>query len=545
MVSNALRESIKNNPHLGTYLKKYKEGTGRVPEFLVQLSRDLKDLDTLNILYPVGDPIFIHVFTDSDGTTKYNAIEPMLKKNDKEKYKIILEKILELAPQEKAPETDEELAIIMTKLFDRAITITEDEEEGQVSRFSKPTKINLTREQYNKIGYYLHRNIVGSSTIEPLIKDPYIEDIHSIGTSEIHIIHKIFDMIATNLKFESSYNLSKYLRSMAERIGRPVSDAHPISDGALPDGSRINIIYSDDVSRRGGSFTIRKFSSTPISIVQLVKWGTLSADVAGYLWTCLENGQSIFVCGETASGKTTALNAMLPFIQPSQKIFTAEDTAEVLPPHEIWQQLITRDEGPEDTRVDLFTLLKAALRSRPNYIIVGEIRGKEGAVAFQAMQTGHPCIATFHASSVKKMIQRFTGDPINVPVTFIDNLNICLIQQAVYRQGKFLRRCTAVEELEGYFEEAGGVLTRAVFQWDSRTDRHIFRGLNNSYILEQKIAEKLGYGDKRQIYEDVLLRSRIISRMAELDITDYWQVVNIFRDFYNKGGVASLPFSVT
>ena len=384
-----------------------------------------------------------------------------------------------------------------------------------------------------------------AGTIEPLIRDPYIEDIHSIGTTNIHIIHKIFDMIETNLKFESNLSLSKYLRIMAERIGRPVSDAHPISDGALPDGSRINIIYSDDVSRRGGSFTIRKFSATPISIVQLVKWGTITAEIAGYLWTCLENGQSIFVCGETASGKTTALNAMLPFIQPQQKIFTAEDTAEVLPPHEIWQQLITREEGPEETRVDLFALLKAALRSRPNYIIVGEIRGKEGSVAFQAMQTGHPCMATFHASSVKKMIQRFTGDPINVPVTFIDNLNICMIQQAVYQGGKFLRRCTAIEELEGYFEEAGGVLTRAVFQWEPRSDKHIFRGLNNSYILENKIAAKLGYEDKRQIYEDVLLRARIITRMSELGIVDYWQVVNILRDFYNKGGVSSLPFSVT
>ncbi|MDY6931912.1 MAG: ATPase, T2SS/T4P/T4SS family, partial [Halobacteriota archaeon] len=188
-------------------------------------------------------------------------------------------------------------------------------------------------------------------------------------------------------------------------------------------------------------------------------------------------------------------------------------------------------------------LLKAALRSRPNYIIVGEIRGAEGAVAFQAMQTGHPVIATFHASAVKKMIQRFTGDPINVPVTFIDNLNICLIQQAVYQGGKFLRRCTAIEELEGYFEEAGGVLTRAVFQWDSRTDKHIFRGLNNSFILEEKIAAKLGYEDKRMIYDDVLLRAKIISKMAELDIVDYYQVNDLIKTFYRKGKDA-LPFRV-
>lgn len=540
MVSNALKESIKNNPHLGVYLKKYKEEAGKLPEFQVQLSRDLKSDDVLNLLYPVGDPIFIHVFTKPDGANKYNAIQPQMDEDIHKKYDIVLEKILEKAPQEEPPETTDMLARVMSKLLDESVSIGEE----QKSKRSKLSKVGMAKDEYDIISYYLHRNIVGSGTIEPLIRDPYIEDIHSIGIKNIHIIHKIFDMIETNLKFESGAYLSKYLRIMAERIGRPVSDAHPISDGALPDGSRINIIYSDDVSRKGGSFTIRKFSSTPISIVQLVKWNTLSVETAGYLWTCLENGQNIFVCGETASGKTTALNALLPFVQPQQKIFTAEDTAEVLPPHEIWQQLITRDEGPEDSRVDLFDLLKAALRSRPDYIIVGEIRGKEGSVAFQAMQTGHSCMATFHASSVKKMIQRFSGDPINVPITFIDNLNICMILQAVYRGGKFLRRCTAIEELEGYYEEAGGVLTRAVFQWDSRNDKHLFRGLNNSFLLEDRIAEKLGYEDKRQIYEDVLLRSKIISRMVELDIVDYWQVVNILRDFYNKGGVASLPFSI-
>jgi flagellar protein FlaI len=191
----------------------------------------------------------------------------------------------------------------------------------------------------------------------------------------------------------------------------------------------------------------------------------------------------------------------------------------------------------------MFDLLRAALRSRPNYIIVGEIRGREGAVAFQAMQTGHPVLATFHASSVRKMIQRFTGDPINVPVTFIDNLNVVFIQQAVYRKGKFLRRCTSVEEIEGYFEEAGGVVTRAVFQWDSIDDVHIFRGMNNSYILENKIAERAGYEDKREIYDDLLLRAKILDEMVNREIFDYNQVNKIIRDFYDRG-LEGIPFPI-
>jgi flagellar protein FlaI len=337
--------------------------------------------------------------------------------------------------------------------------------------------------------------------------------------------------------------LDDYLRGMGERMGRPVSESRPIVDAVLPDGSRINLIYSDDVSQRGASFTIRKFSDTPTSITQICKWGTMSTSVAAYLWICLQNGMSVFVCGETASGKTTSLNGILSFIKPKEKVFTAEDTPEVRPPQPLWQQLVTRSSGPVEGRVEMFDLLKAALRSRPNYIIVGEIRGAEGAVAFQAMQTGHPCIATFHASSVQKMIQRFTSDPINVPATFMDNLNVCMIQMAVYNKGRMLRRVLAIEEIEGYNDQAGGVLTRRVFNWDPVKDVHNFRGRNNSYILEQKIAEKAGYADKREIYKELDLRTRILDRMIQLGIYDYYEVNRIIARF-NEEGVASLPFKL-
>jgi len=244
---------------------------------------------------------------------------------------------------------------------------------------------------------------------------------------------------------------------------------------------------------------------------------------------------SVFVCGETASGKTTTLNSIIPFIKPDAKIYTAEDTPEVVVPHKNWQRLTTRERGPEESRVTLFDLLKAALRSRPNYIIVGEIRGAEGAIAFQAMQTGHPVMSTFHAGDIKKMIQRFTGSPINIPVTFIDNLNIALFQQAVYVRGRFLRRVLNVVEIEGYYEELGGVATRNVFEWDAVSDRHIFRGMNNSYILERKIAEVAGYEDPKEIYNELFLRARIIERMAELGITGYWEVYKEIKAFYERG----------
>jgi flagellar protein FlaI len=543
-----LRIACEKNPHLQQYLDSLPEQGISPPDFEIQLSRSMSDIDYPNILYPVGDPIFIHIQGDAEkGIVKYFTIEPWLSESELEKYDTIMDAILEKAPQEPVPANEAELEKMIIKLLDQSITISENETEAK-SSFIKSlikieAKVKLTQLEYDKILYYINRNIIGSGPIEPVIRDPYLEDIHSIGVNGVHIVHKIFDMLQTNITFGSKNRLDDWLRSMSERIGRPVSESHPISDGALPDGSRINIIYSDDVSRRGSSFTMRKFSEVPVSIIQLINWGALDVNMAAYLWMCMENGQSIFFSGETASGKTTMLNACLPFINRKHKIYSAEDTAEVQPPHAVWQQLITREQGPPESHVDTFTLLKAALRSRPNYIIVGEIRGAEGSVAFQGMQTGHPVLATFHASAVKKMIQRLIGDPINIPVTFIDNLNVAMILQAVYRKGKFLRRCISIEEIEGYYEEAGGVVTRAVFQWDAGTDKHHFRGLNNSFILESKIADKLGYEDKREIYEDVFLRAKILARMQEEEIEDYYEVLKIIWDYQEKG-MDGLPFPI-
>ncbi len=485
--------AMKRNMHLKKYVYKIKKEYKKAPDFRATVSRDLKEMMYPNIIYPVGDPLFVHIFETPKRRREYIVIEPKIETGDERKrYDEVQDRVLELAPYHDSPKTEEEFKKLIGKLMDESTEVTQTRGTAQKKkRFNLlQRKFQLEKDERDKFLYMIKRDIIGVGVLESLIRDPYIEDIHVIGPENVSLIHKIFDTLPTNLTFDNDIYLMDYLKNMGERIGRPVSEGSPIVDGSLPDGSRINIIYSNDVSRKGSSFTIRKFSDTPISIVQLVNWNTLSSEEAAYFWICLEHGMSVFVCGETASGKTTTLNGILPFIKPKSKIYTAEDTAEVLPPHDIWQQLITREKGPEEGRVTLFELLKAALRSRPNYIIVGEIRGAEGAIAFQAMQTGHPVISTFHASSVKKMIQRFTGTPINVPVTFIDNLNVVLIQQAVYRKGKFLRRVTSVEEIEGYFTEIGGVATRSVFEWDSVTDKAISWRRRSRRLRGLKIQER-------------------------------------------------------
>jgi flagellar protein FlaI len=375
------------------------------------------------------------------------------------------------------------------------------------------------------------------------MRDPANEDIHVIGRSECHVDHGVYGMLETTVEWQSEEAFDQWLRNMGERMGDPVSDSDPIVDSTLPDGSRLNLIYSDDVSLKGPSLTIRQGDEIPLSVFQITKWMTLSPELAAYLWLCLENEQTVFVVGETASGKTTTLNAITSFIPDDAKIYTAEDTAEVLPPHNTWQQLLTR-EGEEGTSIDMFDLVAAALRSRPDYIIVGEVRGEEGRMAFQAAQTGHPVMLTFHASDIVSMIQRFTGEPINVPETFMDVADVALFQNRVKQGDDVLRRVTSVQEIEGYSKEMDGVVTRQVFNWDPVEDEIVFQGMNNSFVLEEQIATLLGYEDTRDIYDDLRFRADMIERAIQEGITGYHEVNDFISD-YQRDGMEGIPFNIS
>jgi len=220
-----------------------------------------------------------------------------------------------------------------------------------------------------------------------------------------------------------------------------------------------------------------------------------------------------------------------------------ENTPEVKLPHAVWQQLLTRTTGPKEGHIDEGTLLLAGLRSRPDYIIPGETRGAESRVVFQAMQTGHPIVTTFHAGSVTKVIQRFTGHPINIPKTFMDNLDIVVIQMAVERNGKKIRRVLSVDEIEGYNKEIDGVMSRKAFEWNAMDDTHMFKANRNSYILEQRIAPMAGLEEPMLIYTEYDQRKRILERMVEEKIFDYYEFVQFIWTFYREG-VNGLPITI-
>jgi flagellar protein FlaI len=543
-ISNDLRSVAGRYPHLRDHLAKFKQITGEFPRLIEEADSEY-EADRPNVLYPVGGSIFCHVYGDLGQDTKYYAIEPELTGEQQQLFGAVRHKLLERSVRKPAPTDESEYDDRIEELLDEVVTVTDDGPRrfDRIRELFERDRHRMNRQTYEAIRYRLNRDIVGFGPLEPVMRDPANEDIHVIGPHGCYIDHGVYGMLETTVDFGTPEEFDNWLRNMGERMGDPVSDADPIVDSTLPDGSRINIIYSDDVSIKGPSLTIRQGEDTPLSVAQITNWGTLSPELAAYLWLCLENEQTVFVVGETASGKTTTLNASLSFIPRDEKIYTAEDTAEVMPPHSTWQQLLTREGGGDGKDIEIFDLVAAALRSRPDYIIVGEVRGAEGRMAFQAAQTGHPVMLTFHASDIVSMIQRFTGEPINVPETFMDNADVALFQNRVKQGDKVLRRVTSVQEIEGYSKQMGGVVTREAFHWDPVDDEIVFQGMNNSYVLEEQIATLLGYEDTRDIYDDLQFRAELMERMIGEGILGYHEVNEVIEAF-QRDGVEGLPFDM-
>ena len=546
--SDELRQIAASRPHLRDHLKKCKQITGEFPLLIDEPTGDY-ETNRPNVLYPIGGPVYCHIYGDLGQDMKYYAIEPSLSGDEQSLFSKIRDELLDRSVSKAVPEEESEYDDRIEELLQETTTIDRDRSGlrywiDKLLDFLGLGNYRVSEQTYENIRYRLNRDIVGLGPLEPVMRDPANEDVHVIGPHQCYVDHGTYGLIETTVDFGTPEQFDSWIRSMGERIGDPVSDSNPIVDSTLPDGSRLNVIYSDDVSVQGPSLTIRQGDETPLSINQITKWGTLSPELVAYLWLCLENEQTVFVVGETASGKTTTLNSIMSFIPRDSKIYTAEDTAEVLPPHDTWQQLLTREGGSEDNSdVDMFDLVAAALRSRPDYIIVGEVRGEEGRMAFQAAQTGHPVMLTFHASDIVSMIQRFTGDPINVPETFMDNADVALFQNRVKQGDDVLRRVTSVQEIEGYSKEMDGVVTRQVFSWDPVEDEIVFQGMNNSYVLEEQIATLLGYADTRDIYDDLDFRARLVERMIEENILGYHEVNEAIKSF-QRDGVEGLPFDI-
>ncbi|MBI2868681.1 MAG: type II/IV secretion system ATPase subunit [Chloroflexi bacterium] len=566
---NRLPEPVQQLCQSKLYLLRYLhhlDQTGiALPEYHDKLTRSQSGKSP-NILYQVDDDEFVHILPNpEDIRNHYIIVVPSLG----EPTDGVLDALEErLADHVKNLEYDPEqgsLVNVLLELVDELVLVKggksadrtrtaagKDNGENGINTGQKKAggmlkpgrkikdRIVVTPVQYQSLRHTLRCRLEGLGILEPMIRDPYIEDVSCSGVGNIFVEHKIFKGLKASIGFQDCDELDKFVIQLAESIKRPVTFRQPCVDASLPDGSRINIVYGVDVSKRGSNFTIRKFSQTPMSVIELIQLGSLNYEMAAYLSLMLQQGMNVWVSGETASGKTTLLNALTAFVPPDAKIVSIEDTAEIQVPHPNWIRGVTRGTANDSkaSEVSMFDLLKAALRQRPNLIIVGEIRGAEGAIAFQAMQTGHACMSTFHAASVTKLVQRLTGNPISVPKTYVDNLNVVIIAQAVrLPNGRSVRRITSINEIVGYDSVSDSFSFMEVFTWNPFEDAFIFKGHMNSFLLEEKIAPKLGVSHEniRKIYSEIKRRAEVLKKIQAQEITDFYNVYAVLSKAYREG----------
>ncbi|MBN2238705.1 MAG: type II/IV secretion system ATPase subunit [Dehalococcoidales bacterium] len=545
------RNVVDENPHLLEYLNRFPCKEKGIPEYFPELDRKLGDLKHPNLIYATQKKgNFIHILDNpNDYRNSYIPVEPTLMTNVEELLNEVENKLLELRDSLPAVDENADREYQVISYLDRVVAVDDQANSsllqvlkayfGMGGSRIKPLKV--TRRQLVAVQYMMIREKVGLGSIDSLISDPYIEDISCSGTGQIFIEHKVFKGIKSAITFTTSDELDSFVMWLSEQIKKPVTYKNPICDATLPDGSRINIVYGKDISRRGSNFTIRKFAGTPVSIFELIDFKSLTYQMLAYLSLVIGHENSLFVSGETASGKTTLLNALTTFIHPLAKIVTIEDTPELQVPHPNWVREVVQTTKAEDAggAVTMFDLLKAALRQRPDEIIVGEIRGVEGNVAFQAMQTGHSVMATFHAASVEKLIQRITGDPILVPKTYIDNLKVVVLTSMVkLPSGKSGRRVTSINEIVGYDPVYDSFTFVEAFHWDETTDTFEFTGYMSSYILENVIAPKMGIPSrkKQRVYAEMERRTKILHKLhKEEGITNFYEILDVLSKAQREG----------
>ncbi|MBP1927995.1 flagellar protein FlaI [Methanolinea mesophila] len=389
--------------------------------------------------------------------------------------------------------------------------------------------ISLSEPSQFKLQYFLIRNFLGWGRLDPLMKDRWLEDISCDGNMiPLFLYHRKYRNIKTNIMFEEEV-LNSLAITLAQRSGKHISTGNPMLDATLPDGSRLQVTLGTEVTTRGTSFTIRKFREDPFSPVELIENGTFSADELVYFWMAIENNKSLLFIGGTASGKTTSLNAVSLFIPPMAKVVSIEDTREITLYHENWIASVTRESVAEGSNlIDMFDLLRSAMRQRPEYILVGEVRGHEAQTLFQAMNTGHTTFSTMHAGSVDAAIHRLESEPLRVPRNMVTALDIVSVQALVYVGNQRVRRALEVVEIAGIDPATGNLRVNTVFTWDPVKDTFSFKGRSGVY---SDIAERRGWS-REAMEQEIEVRKKILLAMQAQRIIDYISVSRIFHTYY-------------
>ena len=439
---------------------------------------------------------------------------------------------------------EEVLEIAKDRLIDRVelIDLETNEEkreylEHKVKNILSDLDLKLKPSSRERVMYYVRRDFLGFGPIDVMMKDADPEDISCDGVGiPIYVFHRKYGSMKSNVKFDSADELDNYVIWLAQRSGKHISVADPMLDATMPDGSRLQETLGTHITQKGSSFTIRRFEEEPYTPINLIKFKTFNPEMMAYAWIAIENGQSMLICGGTASGKTTTLNAILLFIPPQDKIVSIEDTRELNLPHENWVPLLTRSgfgERDEDTgkkagEIDMYQLLQAALRQRPQYMMVGEVRGEEAYVVFQAMATGKSAYTTFHSEDVQTMVNRMENDPINLPRALVGALDIVMMQAKVKVGTKMVRRIKNITEIVGVDPDTEELITNKAYNWNPADDSYNYSG--HSYIYE-KVAQSKNW-TQREMEKEVKRRKMVLDYLEKQEIFNYKDFAHMISSYY-------------
>ncbi|WP_137287150.1 type II/IV secretion system ATPase subunit [Halorussus salinisoli] len=388
--------------------------------------------------------------------------------------------------------------------------------------------VDVDEATFYRLFYYLFRTFRGFGKLDPLMHDPHIEDISCDGYDlPLFVYHDEYTDIETNVVYGQE-ELDNLVVRLAQQSGRHVSIGDPVVETTLPDGSRAELALGEEVTPRGSAFTIRKYADEPFTPIDLVEYGTFSLDQMAYLWLAIESNKSLIFAGGTASGKTTSMNAISMFVPPRSKVLTIEDTRELALYHDNWLSSVTRERRGEGADITMYDLLRSALRHRPEYIVVGEVRGEEAMTLFQAMNTGHTTYSTMHADSVQTVINRLENEPINVPRAMIQSLDILSVQTLTYVGEERVRRNRVLAEIEGIDQRTGDLDYSTTFSWNA--DEDTFRR-NDSNILDE-IQNERGWS-RGELLEELRNRKRVLQYLRERDVSDYRRFTAMINEYYS------------
>ncbi|MBS3760937.1 type II/IV secretion system ATPase subunit [Halodesulfurarchaeum sp.] len=378
-----------------------------------------------------------------------------------------------------------------------------------------------------RLFYYLYRTFEGYDKLDPLMRDPHIEDISCDGYDlPLYVYHDAYTDIQTNRSFGEG-ELDDFVIKLAQGSGQHISIGDPVTDATLPDGSRGELALGREVTPRGSAFTIRKYAEEPFTPAALVDFETFSLDQMAYLWLAIESNKSLIFAGGTASGKTTSMNAVSMFVPPNAKVVTIEDTRELTLYHDNWLSSVTRESLGEGEDISMYDLLRSSLRHRPEFIIVGEVRGEEAMTLFQAMNTGHTTFSTMHADSVQTVINRLENEPINVPRAMIQSLDVLSVQTLTYVGDERVRRTRTIAEIEGIDQRTGDLDYSMAFEYDPETDSF---DQFDSIVLEE-IREDRGW-TRSELLREFRNRKHVLQYLLEHDVRDYRRFTALVNDYY-------------